>query len=139
MNDLFGLDDENNDIIKHLDDDALHEKHFWPGDLVELSDVILAELKRNGVDDEERYRLMDKVLLAMAFLCGGRNYYLPQGERIKMQLRNKRIYDQFDGRNVRELARSFDLTPQQVYGVIREQRQLHRARIQHNLFPDQQA
>ena len=139
MDDLFGLDDKNNDILGHLDDEALHEKHAWPGDLVELSEVIRAQLKREGVKDDKVYRQMERVLLAMSFLCGGRNFYLPRGKYIKIALRNKRIYDSFNGKNVNELGRQFNLTPQQIYGVLRKQRQLHRDRIQHNLFPEQQA
>ncbi|WP_299734031.1 Mor transcription activator family protein [uncultured Endozoicomonas sp.] len=134
MDDLFGIDDQNNDIMAHLDNDALHQKHYWPGDLVELADVIRAQLKREGVDDEAIYRQAERVLLAMAFLCGGRNYYLPKGERIKNALRNKRIYDAFKGNNHRDLARQFRLSEQKIYEVLREQMQLHRNRVQHNLF-----
>lgn len=133
MDDLFGIDDKNNDIMAHLDNDALHQKHYWPGDLVELSEVIRAMLQREGVEDEATYRMMERVLLGMSFLCGGRNYYLPKGERIKNALRDKRIYDQFKGNNHRELARQFRLSEQKIYEVIREQLQLHRSRVQHTL------
>ena len=135
MEDLFGIDDKNNDIMAHLDNEALHQKHYWPGDLVELAEVIRAQLKREGVEDEAIYQQAERVLLAMSFLCGGRNYYLPKGERIKNALRDKRIYDQFKGNNHRELARQFRLSEQKIYEVIREQMQLHRSRVQHNLFP----
>ena len=134
MSDLFGVDDENNDILGHLNDEALHQKHYWPGDLVELSEVIRAQMKREGIDDESTYQMMERVLLAMAFMCGGRNYYLPKSDRIKNALRDKRIYDAFTGRNHKELARLFRLSEQKIYEVIREQTQLHRDRIQHNLF-----
>lgn len=133
MNDLFGIDDQNNDIMAHLDDDALHQKHYWPGDLVELAEVIRSQLKREGVADETIYRQTERILLAMSFLCGGRNYYLPKGERIKNALRDKKIYDAFNGNNHRELARQFRLSEQKIYEVIRVQMQLHRSRVQHNL------
>ena len=133
MDDLFGIDDQNNDIMAHLDDDALHQKHYWPGDLVELAEVIRSQLKREGVEDETIYRQTERVLLAMSFLCGGRNYYLPKGNRIKNALRDKRIYDQFEGNNHRELARQFRLSEQKIYEVIRVQMQLHRSRVQHTL------
>ena len=133
MDDLFGIDD-NNDMMVHLNNDALHEKHYWPRDLVELSEVIRAQLKREQVDDEQIYRQIDRILLAMSFLCGGRNYYLPKGERIKNALRDKQIYDAFTGNNHRELARQFRLSEQKIYDVIRRQLQLHRARVQPPLF-----
>ncbi|OED44057.1 hypothetical protein ACH42_08430 [Endozoicomonas sp. (ex Bugula neritina AB1)] len=139
MDDLFGVDDKNNDIMAHLDDEVLLEKHSWPGDLVELADIIQSQLKREGVDDEAIYQQIERVLLAMAFLAGGRNYYLPKSGRIKKALRDKRIYDRFSGRNHRELARQYQLSEQMIYEVIREQAQLHRKRVQHNLFPQGQA
>lgn len=139
MADLFGIDSENNDIMAHLHDEALHQKHYWPGDLVELAEVIRAQLKHEGVDDEAIYQQVERVLLAMSFLCGGRNYYLPKGDRIKNALRDKRIYDAFAGNNHRELSRQYKLSEQKIYEVIRAQTQLHRSRIQHNLFPDKQA
>ncbi|KEQ19186.1 Mor transcription activator family protein [Endozoicomonas numazuensis] len=136
--DLFGLD-HTNDILGHLDDEALHQKHLWPGDLVELAEVIRAQLLREEVKDDALYLQMERVLLAMSFLCGGRNYYLPKGERIKKALRDKRIYDEFDGKNIRGLSNHYKLSEQKVYEVVREQRQLHKNRIQHNLFPNEQA
>ena len=134
MDDLFPID-QNNDILANLDNDVLHQKNYWPGDLVELAEVIRSQLRRDGVDDESIYRQMDRVLLAMSFLCGGRNYYLPKGDRIKNALRDKQVYDAFNGHNVRELSSRFKLSEVKIYNVIREQRQLHRDRVQPNLFP----
>lgn len=135
--DLFGIDDENNDILAHLNDDALHEKSYWPRDLVELSQVIQAQLRREGIaEGDEQYRLMDRLLLAMSFMAGGRGFYLPQGDRIKKALLYKRIYDQFDGHNHLELGKKYKLSEQRIYQIIREQRQLHRQRLQPGLFPD---
>lgn len=139
MDDLFGIDSDNNDILAHLDDEALHQKNYWPGDLVTLADVIFAQLKREGVEEDESYRQIERVLLAMSFLCGGRNYYLPQGDRIKRALRNKRIFHHFNGRNHRELCQQYKLSEQKIYEIVREQRQLHMNRIQPNLFTDKQA
>lgn len=136
-NSLFGehLTDSDQDLLNHLDEEALHDKHYWPGDLLELSEVIHAQLKREGVEDENCYRQIERVLLAMSFLCGGRNYYLPKGERIKNALRNKRVYDEFTGRNVRELASRYHLSEVKIYQILREQRQLLRDRVQPGLFP----
>ena len=139
MDDLFGIDSENNDILAHLDDDAFHQKHYWPADLVELSDIIRAQLQREGLKDDDLYRQIDRVILALAFMAGGRGFYLPQAERVKKALLYKRVYDEFDGRNQSELGRKYKLSEQRVYQIIKEQRQLHRSRIQHNLFPDEQA
>lgn len=134
MDDLFGIDNDNNDILAHLDDDALYQKNYWPGDLTTLAEVIRVQMKQEGESDDAVYRQMERVLLVMSFMCGGRNYYLPKGDRIKRALRNKRIYDSFTGHNHRELCQQFQLTEQKIYEILREQRQLHMNRIQHNLF-----
>lgn len=133
MSDLFGIDDTNNDILGNLDDNALHDKHYWPGDLVELSEVIRSQLEREGVANEAMYRQVDRILLAMSFLCGGRNYYLPSAQRVKNALRDKRIYDEFNGRNHRALARQYKLSEQKIYAILRQQTVLHRQRLQPRL------
>ena len=130
MNDMFGIDDDNNNILANLDDDVLYEKSYWPGDLVELCDVIRAQMKREGVEDESAYRMMERVLLGMSFLCGGRNYYLPNSQRVRNALRDKRIYDSFNGRNHRELACRYKLCEQKIYSVINAQRKLHKHTLQ---------
>ena len=137
--DMLGLDSEGNDILAHLDDDTLHQKSNWPGDLVELSEVARNILEEEGEEEEHTYRQIERVLLAIAFMCGGRTYYLPKGERIRNALRDKRIYDRFDGRNIHTLCREFKLTEQKLYDVIREQRQLHIQRVQHSMFQTKQA
>ena len=139
MDDLFGIDSENNDILGHLDDDVMHQKDYWPGELVTLAEAIRAQMLREGEKEEATYKQMERVLLVMSFLCGGRNYYLPNGDRIKRALRNKRIYDAFTGHNHRELCQQFRLSEQKIYEIIKEQRQLHQNRIQHNLFSNGQA
>ncbi|MCW7552571.1 hypothetical protein NX722_07895 [Endozoicomonas gorgoniicola] len=139
MEDLFGIDSENNDIMAHLDDDVLHQKDYWPGELVTLAEAIRTQMRREGEQEDATYKQMERVLLAMSFLCGGRNYYLPNGDRIKRALRNKRIYDSFTGHNHRELCQQFRLSEQKIYEIIKEQRQLHQNRIQHNLFTNGQA
>lgn len=137
--DMLGLDTVGNDILAHLDDDTLHQKSNWPGDLVELSEVARTILKDEGEEDEHTYRQIDRVVLAISFLCGGRTYYLPKGDRIRNALRDKRIYDRYDGHNIHALCREFKLTEQKLYDVIREQRQLHIQRVQHSMFQTKQA
>ena len=125
MNDLFDINGRDNTILEHLDDDEVFEKKNWAKGLNELSDTIRVQLRREGMkDDEETWRMIERVLLAMSFICGGHYFYLPSGEKIKKALRNKRIYESFKGDNILELSRIWGLTPNHIYRVISKQKKL---------------
>ncbi|MNV53510.1 Mor transcription activator family protein [compost metagenome] len=65
---------------------------------------------------------------------GGRAYYIPTGEHLKAALRDRAIWDEFNGRNIDQLARKHGLSVPQTYAVVAEQRELTRRRNQFDLF-----
>ncbi|MFQ2325095.1 Mor transcription activator family protein [Aeromonas dhakensis] len=65
---------------------------------------------------------------------GGRAYYIPTGDHLKAALRDHAIWDEFNGRNIDQLARKHGLSVPQTYAVVAEQRQLMRKRIQAESF-----
>ncbi|WP_341536404.1 Mor transcription activator family protein [Aeromonas veronii] len=65
---------------------------------------------------------------------GGRAYYIPTGDHLKAALRDRAIWDEFNGRNIDQLARKHGLSVPQTYAVVAEQRQLTRLRYQPDLF-----
>ncbi|GAA4650823.1 Mor transcription activator family protein [Kistimonas scapharcae] len=135
MNDLFGHGELNDgSLLQHLDDDLIEERRHWPRDLVEMSDFLRAQLNQEGESDERTLLLADKLLVALAFRSGGRGFYLPKADRVKRALRDKQLYEAFNGRNIYELVRRFDLSEVKVYQVIKEQRALHMGRIQPSLL-----
>ncbi|MFM5201574.1 Mor transcription activator family protein [Aeromonas caviae] len=67
-------------------------------------------------------------------LYGGRAYYIPTGDHLKAALRDRAIWDEFNGRNIDQLARKHGLSVPQTYAVVAEQRQLTRRRHQPDLF-----
>jgi len=131
--DLFGID-ASQPIAAHLDDTLIQERRNWPRDLVEIADFVRGELKAAGYEGDELYLLIEKVLVGLCFRSGGRGFYLPQADRVKRALRDKRLYDAFDGRNIKALVRKYGLSEQKVYEIIREQTALHRAKVQPGLF-----
>lgn len=133
QNDLFGID-LSQPIAQHLDDHIIQERRHWPKDLVEIADFVLAELKAAGYQDAELNLLTEKILVGLCFRSGGRGFYLPQADRVKRALRDKQIYDAFNGHNIRQLVRHFELSEQKVYEVLREQRALHLGKVQPGLF-----
>ncbi|WP_429076507.1 Mor transcription activator family protein [Aeromonas veronii] len=106
----------------------------WPKALSELVDVLACELARGGMGPERAKAQARKLALVQAHYMGGRAYYIPTGEHLKAALRDRAIWDEFNGRNIDQLARKHGLSVPQTYAVVAEQRQLMRKRIQAELF-----
>ncbi|WP_279488096.1 Mor transcription activator family protein [Aeromonas veronii] len=67
-----------------------------------------------------------KLALVQAHYMGGRAYYIPTGDHLKAALRDRAIWDEFNGRNVEELSRVYNLSVPQIYAVLATQRRLLR-------------
>ncbi|WP_330925264.1 Mor transcription activator family protein [Candidatus Sororendozoicomonas aggregata] len=138
MDDLFGLDGDNHNILAHLDDEVVVDRRLWPKDLALLADTALEELRTVGIKDKESVVLMEKLLVAVSMLCGGRGYYMPKGERLRNGIRDRKIYQQHDGsthgpQGVRALAKHYRLSENKIYDILREQRQICVAKLQPSL------
>ncbi|NJI07812.1 Mor transcription activator family protein [Aeromonas veronii] len=105
----------------------------WPKALSELVDVLACELVRGGMAQEHAKAQARKLALVQAHYMGGRAYYIPTGEHLKAALRDRAIWDEFNGRNIDQLARKHGLSVPQTYAVVAEQRGLVRTRIQGRL------
>ena len=88
----------------------------------ELSAIIGSAMEDAGYGKEESRSITETAIKAMAFMAGGRQFYLPRGNRIKLAIRNSEIIQKFTGANVRELATEYDLSEVQIYSIIRDQR-----------------
>ncbi|MGL5216990.1 MAG: Mor transcription activator family protein [Aeromonas hydrophila] len=106
----------------------------WPKALSELVDVLACELVRGGMVQEQAKAQARKLVLVQAHYMGGRAYYIPTGDHLKAALRDRAIWDEFNGRNIDQLARKYGLSVPQTYAVVAEQRQLTRLRYQPDLF-----
>ncbi|MEN9532840.1 MAG: hypothetical protein RIQ83_2064 [Pseudomonadota bacterium] len=106
----------------------------WPKALSELVDVLACELGRGGMAPDLARAQARKLALVQAHYMGGRAYYIPTGEHLKAALRDRAIWDEFNGRNIDQLARKHGLSVPQTYAVVAEQRQLARRRTQSELF-----
>lgn len=106
----------------------------WPKALSELVDVLTCELVRGGMAPDLAKAQARKLALVQAHYMGGRAYYIPTGDHLKAALRDRAIWDEFNGRNIDQLARKHGLSVPQTYAVVAEQRELMRRRIQQELF-----
>ncbi|EAO1206252.1 positive regulator of late transcription [Salmonella enterica] len=132
--DLFEHDPGMAQLLAHMDNIPAPElESRWPRSLVELIDILEAELTRQGHTEEPRI-LARKQALALSHYLGGRQYYIPCGNSMMTALRDDLIYCQFNGRNIEELRRAHKLSQPQIYQIIQRQRQLHTRRRQPDLF-----
>lgn len=106
----------------------------WPKALSELVDVLACELVRGGMEPDLAKAQARKLALVQAHYMGGRAYYIPTGDHLKAALRDRAIWDEFNGRNIDVLARKHGLSVPQTYAVVAEQRELTRRRNQFALF-----
>ena len=53
---------------------------------------------------------------------GGESIYFPKPEGMIRASRDRKIYEEFNGQNLRHLARKFKLTTRQIRSIVREQR-----------------
>ncbi|MFL9598853.1 Mor transcription activator family protein, partial [Aeromonas veronii] len=72
-----------------------------------------------------------------AHYMGVRAYYIPTGEQLKAALPDTAIWDEFNGRNIDQLARKHGLSVPQTYAVVAAHRELTRRRQQPDLFGSQ--
>lgn len=132
--DMFEHDPGVSQLMAHMENIPTAElESRWPKSLVELIDILEAELVRQGNTGAPR-ELARKQALALSHYLGGRQYYIPCGTSMLAALRDDLIYCQFNGRNIEELRRAHRLSQPQIYQIIARQRQLHTRRRQPDLF-----
>lgn len=135
QNELFEEDKDLDELLRKAEDIELGTA-AWPQTLAELVSIFKDEMTTGAVkmDEENAIKLAKRLVARQAHHMGGRQFYLPRDERLRKAMRDVEIWQRWNGRNVGELQRQFDLTAQQVYAIIREQRQLERDRRQAKLF-----
>ncbi|APB78595.1 transcriptional regulator [Pasteurella multocida] len=116
------------DHLDHIPDVELQNR--WPSLLVEVIDVMQAELIRQKFEEDSAKLTASKLVGVMAHYFGGKSFYLPAGDKIKEALRDVQIYAEFDGKNIPELIRKYRLSQTTIYAILRQQRALHRKRYQ---------
>lgn len=129
--DMFG-DELPSDILEHLLAPEIRAK--WPKALADLVTVIETANGRAGDDQDAARDRAFIVVRALSTYAGGRPLYIPKDDVLERALRDREIWERFQGNNIDELASTFDLTVKRVYSIIAEQRSLHRQRMQPSLF-----
>lgn len=120
------------DALEQLQDPEITKK--WPQALTDMLSVIEAAHRQRGDDDKTARTLAFIAVRALAHYHGGHIFYLPKGEQIDRALRDREIFECFNGTNVSELASKYNLNDVRIYKILAEQRKLARDRHQPDLF-----
>lgn len=75
-----------------------------------------------------------EVAAQMAQVWGGQQLYVPKGVSVQASKLHQQLFDEFTGRNQRELAMKHNVTLQFVYRVLKRMRLAFIARNQGDLF-----
>lgn len=59
-------------------------------------------------------------LLKLSRLVGGDSFYVPVENTLLRVLRNKKILEEYNGYNVKELARKYSITRRMVYNIVNQ-------------------
>lgn len=107
----------------------------WRGVMYELIDIVEARLLRcNDMPAKQARRYAVDAILAIAEFAGGRQIYLPKLHQVKHEIRNQKIYAEFNGSNMDDLAAKYRLTTRALYTIIKQQRTHAVNKVQSDLF-----
>ncbi len=59
-------------------------------------------------------------LIALADYFGGTHVYIPKMEKLLKKVKYKAIIEEFDGGNIRKLAKKYDVSESTVYRILKE-------------------
>ncbi|AQS38602.1 hypothetical protein Sps_03475 [Shewanella psychrophila] len=113
--------DERSDYIKR-----------WPSTLQSICELMRITLEGQKVGNA--MVISEALATTLSTYLGGRDLYIPNGERLKDALRDIRIWREFKGNNLEQLSRDYGLTERRVSQIIAEQRAAFVARKQRRLF-----
>lgn len=90
--------------------------------LADLADRISTKLLDHGLDNDRSRDLGEAIAMEIAGEWGGQLLYIPKGKFNLLAKRDREIWAAFDGRNIKELVRQFQVTEQHIYRIIKAMR-----------------
>jgi Mor family transcriptional regulator len=97
------------------------DKHYPPL-LAALASDLRARMMRAGVAEELAERVAFESVEQLRAQWGGDEPYIGKGHQYDLTKRNREIVGKFNGRNHKDLCQEYDLSPMQLYRIIRETR-----------------
>ena len=103
-------------------------------DLVDKTASVLVE--KAGLDPDIAQLCAEAVAHRMRQSWGGQQVYFPKGQAVDISERDLQLFQEFDGKNQRDLARKYGMSLQWVYQRIKAVQAAEVARRQANLFSE---
>lgn len=101
---------------------------------VELCVQLSAHALLKALTEEDVARIAFKATEALRSTHGGMSIYIGKGVCYESSLRDREVYELFNGSNYDDLARRYKLTPMRIRQIIQVCREEDRRRRQGNLF-----
>lgn len=104
-----------------------------PGDrypllLEEVAAQVRVNLEEQGYPSAEADAAAERVAEHLRKFLGGAWHYVPKGYHYELTLRDRDIYEKFNGRNQRELCEEYGITRVRLYQILQQVRADLRAR-----------
>lgn len=90
--------------------------------LADLADRISTKLIAHSLADAKARDIGEEIAMAIAGEWGGQLLYIPKGKFVLLAKRDREIWAAFDGRNIKDLVRQFQVTEQHIYRIIKAMR-----------------
>lgn len=87
-----------------------------------------------NIDPQSAQAAAKQVSAHLSKHWGGQLLYFPKNHYGRLSERDAEIWRKFDGKNHAALAMEYDLTMQQIYKIVREAAEYHRAKNQMDMF-----
>jgi len=108
----------------------------YPEVLSDLREQIAVALtKRTELSGVEVSSASQIVIEELRHHWGGQQIYVPKGLGFQLESRDLQIYREFNGQNLNELARKYDLTVKRLRQIVKEVRRQQAERRQIPMFP----
>lgn len=98
----------------------------WHVTLIEMTDAVTAAFASNGKTLTQAKADAETAVRAIYTTFRGSQVYIPLARCTENGLRNARIFDEFDGTNVRELSHRYEMSIQAIYRIVKKQREINR-------------
>jgi Mor family transcriptional regulator len=121
------------DLLSHLGD-RVPDRRLWPENLANLFEVMQAYNLRQRLDPLAAALDARDRCIVLGEYCGGRQYYIPTGEPLRIALRDAIIFHESRRGNNRAMAKRFGLTERQIFHIVAEQTRLFIELRQGKLF-----
>lgn len=109
----------------------------WAGTLAEYFEVLMTTLRKRGRSADDALGDAAECVIALGQYCGGRQRYLPKGDRLREAVRDRMIWLEWRGNNRDALADKYQLSTRRIEQIVAEQRAIHVRRIQPQLFSNE--